>query len=83
MMNGQAVKSTKLFVFERSCLGPCLGIVLMLAFSKVLVFFQVKFYPLPDSKAVVIWFSSLFIISEKFENKESLISDVLQMIDTE
>lgn len=82
MMNGQAVKSTKLFVFERSCLGPRLGIVLMLAFSKVLVFFQVKFYPLPDSKAV-IWFSSLFIISEKFENKESLISDVLQMIDTE
>lgn len=69
MMNGRAIKSTKLFIFERSCLSPRLGIVLMLAFLKVLVFFQVKFYPLPDSKTVVIWFSSLFIISEKFENK--------------
>lgn len=70
-MNGRAVKPMTLFISERLCLSPSLGIVLMLAFSEVLMFFQVKLYPLPDSRAVVILLSSLFIISEKFENKKS------------
>lgn len=32
------------------------------------MFFQVMFHPLPESRTVVILFSVLFIISEKFEN---------------
>jgi len=35
-----------------------------------LVFFEVMFYPLPESRTVVISLSSPFIISEKLENKK-------------
>lgn len=45
---------------ERLCLGLSLGIVLMLAFQKELMFFQAMFYPLPDSRTDVILFSSFF-----------------------
>lgn len=40
------------------------------SFFKDLRAFKVMFYLLPDIRTVVILFSSLFIISEKFENKK-------------
>lgn len=70
MMNGRVVKSMKLFIYTQLCLGPRLGIVLILAFFKDLMFLQVTFYPLPDHGTIFILLSSLFIISEKFENKK-------------
>lgn len=70
MMNSRAGNSMKLFICEQLCLSPSLGIVLMLAFLKDFMFFQVTFYPLPDSRTVVILFSALFIISEKCECKK-------------
>lgn len=34
------------------------------------MFLEVMFYPLPDRKTIVILFCSLFIISEKLEDKK-------------
>lgn len=70
MMNGRAVKSMKLFICEKLWLSPRLGIVWMLAFFlRVLWFSEIMLYPLPDSRPVVISFSSPFTILEKLENK--------------
>lgn len=70
MMNGRAVKSMKLFICEKLWLSPRLGIVCMLAFFlRVLWFSEIMLYPLPDSRPVVISFSSPFTILEKLENK--------------
>ena len=60
----------KLFIWEKLCLRPSRGIVLMLAFFKDVIFLEIMFYPLPDSRTVVISLSSPFTISEKFENKK-------------